>query len=270
MNRLAALADWLTCFSRLLFARRALLARRNLVIGLSWYGLLIFKSGGRLDGAEGRIPWHYPLNNADRVVSTTIDGEPVADLDFRGAYVAFAYAALKLPKPTAVDRYDIRGVDPAHPYDDYVRAVVKRMYSAALFSRDPLTHWTWETQREMYGFFDKKKRLQIAPTHAGYVGKTSPRRILAALRDLHPGIAGEFFTGRGHFYQNLESNILVAALLKLCDQHIGFLPMHDGLAVPRSKAGIAKAAMVEAFKEVTGAAWEPTIKSQTRESLLAR
>jgi hypothetical protein len=229
-----------------------------------------FQSGGRLGGAEGRMPWWYPVNNADRITGTQIDGEPVADLDFVGAYVAFAYAACDSPRPAEGDLYDIRKVDPLHPYDDYIRSVVKRMYSACLFCRDEVSHWTWETQKELYGFQDKKRRMWVPPTHADYAGKTSPKRIVAALKQLHPDIVREFFRGRGHYYQNVESNILVAALLRLCDQNVGFLPMHDGLAVPRSKAVIAKAAMVEAFKEVTGAAWQPTIKSQARESLLAR
>ena len=53
-------------------------------------------------------------------------------------------------------------------------------------------------------------------------------------------------------FMRTESDILVAALLRLLDLGVVALPMHDGLMVRRDKAAEAATVMREASLRVTG------------------
>jgi hypothetical protein len=77
--------------------------------------------------------------------------------------------------------------------------------------------------------------------------------IRAAILKAHPALSGVLETGRGLGLMFKESQILVAALLRLIDQGGPVaLPLHDAILCPRSKAAVVTRAMGDAAEEVTG------------------
>ena len=70
--------------------------------------------------------------------------------------------------------------------------------------------------------------------------------------EAHPALAPMIERGLGFRLMFIESQILVAALLKLAAQGAPALPLHDGLLCAKSKADIVREAMREASKAVTG------------------
>ena len=77
----------------------------------------------------------------------------------------------------------------------------------------------------------------------------------------HPGLSAVFETGIGMRLMFLESQILVATLLRLIAQGIIALPMHDGLMCQKSKTQIAMQAMRDAAVEITGFSLPIALKS---------
>ena len=61
-----------------------------------------------------------------------------------------------------------------------------------------------------------------------------------------------FFKGQGHHIQFLESQIMVRLLLALRRRDITALPVHDAVAVLRSRAEEVRQIMVDQFKAATG------------------
>ena len=80
---------------------------------------------------------------------------------------------------------------------------------------------------------------------------TGPQ-VRAAILSAHPALMGVFETGIGLRLMFVESQILVAALLAFREAGIAALPMHDGMMVARSKAGIAEGLMGNAAESITG------------------
>ena len=61
------------------------------------------------------------------------------------------------------------------------------------------------------------------------------------------------YCGLGHRCQFLESEILVSVLLRLGEAGITALRIHDAVLVPQSAVEIARATMLDVFKQKTGA-----------------
>jgi hypothetical protein len=171
-----------------------------------------FDLGGRLFGG-----WWENLKKPKRR-HIRVDGEHVADLDFKNLFVRLAYhhAGLDLPAPDD-DLYAVPGFK-RH------REGVKKVLSAMLFA---------------------KKRLARLPrdTKGLFPPGTKAATVRAAILALHPALAGTFETAVGFALMFTESQMLVAILLRLNAAGITALPMHDGLMVPLSKADQAARVM---------------------------
>lgn len=154
----------------------------------------------------------------------TIDGEPLADLDFRAMYVQLAYLREGLPLPKG------------DPYDWGIglpRNVVKLVLVTLLNkSRDT----------------DKLPESIIRHLPPAW----SASRVVTAIKKRHQGIAHLFGSAVGLSLMFTESQILVRLLLLLADKGVPALPMHDGIMVAKSNVIAAQKAMTQASEEVLG------------------
>lgn len=178
-----------------------------------------FDLGGRLYGG-----WWQNLKESDRAF-IRIDGESVADLDFKSMFPRLAYIHARKPTPPG-DPYALPG------FDGY-RNGVKRTFNAMLFRRGKLT-------RVPRGSRD------LLPENC------TGEKIRAAILNHHPLLKPLFERGIGFELMFLESRILIAVLLRLIDLGITALPMHDGLMVAESKARTASRVMGDVSEELTG------------------
>lgn len=153
-----------------------------------------------------------------------LNGEEVVDLDFRGMFSQLAYLEAGLALPNS---------DPYEGIEGLPRTAAKLGLSALLCRTGPMERLPSEMR-------------EVLPRH--WTG----RRLQTAMAERHPGIAHLFGTGVGLRLMFTESRILVATLLRLVDQGIPALPMHDGLMVPARSEDAAKVAMARASMEVVG------------------
>lgn len=199
-----------------------------------------FDQGGRL---YGKTFW-LNLPSARRG-GLRIDGEPVADLDFKNLGPRIAYVLLG-EEPPPGDLYDLTGLLPGydHSNEDH-RKAIKRSFAACLNggaggSRAP-----------------NRKTKQpgiLEPLPKG----TSAAKVRKAIFEKHPGFevlyerasAGEMAVGFEIMFK--ESCILLSALEQLKDDGVVALPFHDGLMVAQSKAQIAEDALRAASRDVLG------------------
>jgi len=190
-----------------------------------------FDLGGRLFGG-----WWQDLPRTRRH-AIRIAGQPVADLDFASMFLRLAYLRAGL-MPPAGDLYaGVPGLSDARWRDG-----VKGVASAMLFRSSPLTR----LPRDLKG--------ELPPGLSG-------SRVRAAILTAHSGLAGVFETGCGLGLMFTESRVLLASLRRLRDEGVAALPMHDGLMVARSQAGLAELAMGDASEEVTGARLPISLKT---------
>jgi hypothetical protein len=190
-----------------------------------------FDLGGRLFGG-----WWQELPR-ERRHAIRIGGEPIADLDFASMFLRLAYLEAGIPPPEG----DLYAAIPGFS-DPRWRDGVKKVVSAMLFRDSPMTR----LPRGLTG--------ELPP----YLRATTVR---SAIRKAHPALAQVLESGIGLHLMFVESQILVAALLRLVDLGIPALPMHDGLMVPRSKATTAAGEMLEASLRVTGFRLPISLKS---------
>ncbi|MGO4832212.1 hypothetical protein AB4144_07940, partial [Rhizobiaceae sp. 2RAB30] len=155
-----------------------------------------------------------------------IEGEEVADLDFTGMFSQLAYLEAGLTLPNS---------DPYEGIGGLPRAAAKLALSALLCRTGPM--------------------LRLPSELRQLLGKNwNAERLGASITVRHPGIAHLFGTSIGLRLMFTESRILVATLLRLIDQGVPALPMHDGLMVPASKEAAARTAMARSSMELVGIA----------------
>ena len=202
------------------FASRTLIRTFNLPPSLP-RGTICFDFGGRLFGG-----WWENLKKPKRQ-HIRINGEPVADLDFKNLFVRLAYHHAGLAPPSPGD--DLYAVPDFKKH----REGIKKVLSAMLFAYKRLTRLPRDTK-------------ELFPEG------TTAATVRAAIRAFHPALAGTFETGVGFSLMFTESQMLVAILLRLNAVGITALPMHDGIMVPVSKADQAAGVMGDVAKKLIG------------------
>ncbi len=190
-----------------------------------------FDLGGRLFGG-----WWQNLEKHRRR-HIRIDGEPIADLDFSSMFLRLAYLEAGLTPPGGDLYAAVQGFS-----EPQWREGVKQVTNAMFFRTSPLTRLPKGTEEHL---------------PLGTTGRAIRTAILAA----HPGLSAVFETGIGLRFMFHESQILIAALLRLIKQGIIALPMHDGFMCQKSKTQIAMQAMQDAAVEIVGFPLPITLKS---------
>ncbi|WP_092496755.1 hypothetical protein [Faunimonas pinastri] len=171
-----------------------------------------FDLGGRLFGG-----WWQSLKRHQRRF-IRIDGEPIADLDFKSLFPRLALLGMGHPQPEdGIDLYAVPGLE---GHRDGVKAAVATLL-----------------------FNDGPKRGLPAEVAAKLPAGWSIRRIRDTIHDHHPSLADCFERGLGLHLMWKESCILVYAALALNERGITALGMHDGIMVAASRADEAIAIM---------------------------
>ncbi len=157
-----------------------------------------------------------------------IDNEPMADLDFGSCFVALLHV------------YDGTEFDPDAP--------------------DPFTIEGYEQQRDVikqcaYAILNAPKRMKNYPDGVIEDGSRPPSRW-ADMEDIiftHVPLFEQYaYSALGLKLMRQESDILIAVLLDLIEEGIGFIPMHDGIMVPESKTQLTHDLMLKHYHLLTG------------------
>lgn len=184
-----------------------------------------FESGGRLFGG-----FWQGLREKERLEGLIINGEPVVGLDYGQMAPRILYGIAKAQPPEG-DLYDIPGLTTSNgrSYRDGVKKVINAlMFSDGLLKRKPMG------------------------TKSMLPSDLSMQEIIDLILQAHPAIAHLLGTEVGHKAQFIESQVMVKVLLRLKEQSIVALPIHDGLVVPDDDETKAKAVMEDMFKDEVG------------------
>jgi hypothetical protein len=177
-----------------------------------------FKSGGRLFGGF----WQQ-MKKVHRE-NLLIDGDEIVSLDYSqmSPKILYGYCGLV---PEMGDCYHIKGYE-------YCRKGIKKVFNAMTFSNEPMTRFP----KGINSLFPVKTRF---------------KDVSDAIENEHSGIGHMFYTGIGHYLQFLESQILVEVLLKLIDNGITALPVHDAVFVGWTHVYKSTQVMEQVFLDMT-------------------
>lgn len=171
--------------------------------------------GGRL--AAG---FWMSMRRAERFERIRLDGEPIADVDYRQLFPRLAYVTAQADQPEG-DIYDVAG-------DGTGRDGWKKLLNAMLFSKGSLGNWPEDTRNH----FPTGTKLCDA---------------IDMLRQKHAPIAHLFGTGIGFRLMRIESDMLIRIVSLLLKSDITALPLHDAILVARSHAQTTKKLMQDEF-----------------------
>jgi len=184
---------------------------------------------GRLYGG-----FWQPMSDTKRLEEIIIDREPVAILDYDQMSLAIAYGLSGIPLPEG-DLYLIDGL--SRMVDREPRPTVKQVVNALMNRKTPLMEYP----------------EGISPlTYQGGEEVYRARWLAEAIREKHAPIADWFEQGRGLELQRRDSNIATDVLLKLIDEGVIALPVHDAFIVPLSKKDYVRSVMIDTFREHVG------------------
>jgi hypothetical protein len=179
-----------------------------------------WQHGGRLAGG-----FWMSMKREDRFRQLRIDGELVADVDYRQLFPRLAYVRAQADQPSS-DIYDVTG-------DGSSREGWKTLFNALLFAEGRLGNWP-SGCREHF-----REGIKL-------------REAIDLLKRKHAPIANLFETRIGFQLMRIESDMLVAVVTHLLLNGITALPLHDAVLVARSNAEAAKQAMQHEFELRSG------------------
>jgi hypothetical protein len=179
-----------------------------------------WQHGGRLAGG-----FWMGMERAERFERIRIDGERIADVDYRQLFPRLAYVRAGKPQLEG-DIYHVAG-------DGSGRDGWKKLMNAMLFADGPLRNWPEGT-------------LQHFPSG------TKLRDAIKMLAARHAPIASLFGAGLGFQLMRIESDMLIRVIMHLASIGVTALPLHDAVLVAESKADVAADAMQSAFNVWTG------------------
>lgn len=178
-----------------------------------------WQHGGRLAGG-----FWMSMERAERFERIRIDGERVADVDYRQLFPRLAYVRAGEEQPDG-DIYDVAG-------DGTGRDGWKKLMNAMLFSQGPLKNWPEDTRQH-------------------FPDGTKIRKTVEMLAAKHAPIAHLFGTGLGFQLMRIESDMLIEVVTHLAGAGVAALPLHDAVLVAESKADVAANTMQGTFQKWT-------------------
>lgn len=201
-----------------------------------------FDQGGRLFGG-------FWVNLASRRrQSIRIDGEPVADLDFKSMFARLAYAEAGVAPPEG-DLYAFHGLE------DGYRSGAKLAMNTLFWDKKRLRR-NWPEEMGVGVGSDVEAGEDPSGKAAEYEGRlpagwTYPK-TKAAMEATHPALKPLFGRGVGGRLMFKESAIMLGVLRELRQRGTVALPLHDGLMVPRSRVEDVRRIMERVAREMTG------------------
>ncbi|WP_394886807.1 hypothetical protein ACG873_19390 [Mesorhizobium sp. AaZ16] len=175
-----------------------------------------FNEGGRFYGGW----WQGVPSHLRRYL--TINWYPTAELDYSNMQIAMLYADQRLALEG--DAYSIEGIPATHR--KLIKRTVLKIINAPGQIRAPRRvelpeGWTW-------------------------------RQIIDAVREKHAPIARYFGTGEGIRLQKRDADIAETVMLRLMDENILALPIHDSFIVEDGRQNRLRQVMVESYHQHLG------------------
>lgn len=187
--------------------------------------------GGRMfDYAE------VGLTNMKRDVrpDILIDGEKTCEVDIKACMLTIIYGVTGTPFDPTVDLYAVGGV---------ARPLVKKLVNMAIGKGGAPTQWPSTFKAELVEQGEQ-------PIPKGLKAKDAWSKVL----NVHPimGRLNEHGLGWPEL-QYIESEVLMGTLLELMDdQNVCALPIHDGVIVAVSHAGVTEDVFKSNFEKIVG------------------
>jgi hypothetical protein len=187
--------------------------------------------GGRMfDYAE------VGLTNMKRDVrpGILIDGEKTCEVDIKACMLTIIYGVTGTPFDPTVDLYAVGGV---------ARPLVKKLVNMAIGKGGAPTQWPSTFKAELVEQGEQ-------PIPKGLKAKDAWSKVL----NVHPimGRLNEHGLGWPEL-QYIESEVLMGTLLELMDdQNVCALPIHDGVIVAVSHAGVTEDVFKSNFEKIVG------------------
>jgi hypothetical protein len=179
-----------------------------------------FDRHGRLYGG-----FWIDLPGAERLEDLTIAGSPVVALDYGQMSIRLLYAKAGVA-PHFEDAYAVPGLE-GH------REGAKKLLNSVLAASAPLRRLPKDTRALL------PRPMPVA-------------RALRLVADFHRPVAEHFSRGLMLELMYRESEIVVRVLLRLVDEGVTALPVHDSIVVAEEHEEAAAAAMRDCFREATG------------------
>lgn len=183
---------------------------------------VFFELNGRLAGG------FWMSLRAQERGAIRLAGEPLADLDFKAMFIQLAYRSQGDELSEDFDPYKIPGLE--NHRDGAKLAMLSLLGRSTRMAK-----------------LSPELRDALPP---GW----NAARLMAAVKELHYGIEDLFSKDLAVQWMFHESQILIAVLLRLIDEGVPALPMHDGIMVPVSKKAAAQLAMQEVSANWLGGA----------------
>lgn len=185
----------------------------------------IFNNGSLQEGGRLYHGFWQDMSKEDRADYLRIEGAPVVSLDFAQMSVRTAYALVGTEPPEG-DLYELPGVTGD-------RQGVKTVFNALLANA-------------------KVPTRMPRGARAHFARHETVHSVIAGIRRRHPALVPLFGKGQSCALMNLESQIIIGAMLRLQDRGVVALPIHDGILVADHRMEVAKRALEEASKDVLG------------------
>jgi hypothetical protein len=196
-----------------------------------------FELGGRFFGA----PW-IQMASKDRR-SILIDGEETVELDFSALHPRLIYQLQHEPLAPSVDPYGL-----------------------GRWSEGERRGWAKHAFQKLLNAKPHSPIRRPPGVPYSKLKADEWKQLVADLIEHHYEISDWFRTGKGLQLQRIDSEIAEGVLLRMVDQGVCCLPIHDGFIVPTSHASALHRAMVDSYTEVMsrmdGGNGEPVVHAQ--------
>lgn len=221
--------------------------------------------GGRLfvhGGSVQLIPERY------RLKYLTIDGERVAEIDYRAIHAALLYENVAQQEPSvyalANEGFDPYKADRSFMIVDDME-VAKHKVKFGLKKYDPVRNLykralmmaiNNQNRTKAWGALntDIHKDSKLDPEDRRYVGLFKPdsNKVLEAVAEHNELIEDHFYKDNGVKLQFVDSRIALRVIDYLVQEGQTCLAYHDSFAVKESVAPLLESAMISAWKDVMG------------------
>jgi hypothetical protein len=184
-----------------------------------------FDKGGRFYGAVYQsFPGHIRQN-------ILINGEPTVELDFKSMHIRMLY--------------HMRGI----PYDDDPYSVCAGEEYKKIFKTGFLVGINAKNEKlAMQAISDQLKKRSLSLPAVEHPLKW----IVQTIKKTHPDIAEFLCSDMGIVLQNKDSRIMNNILMRLLDQNILGLPIHDSVIVQERHEQVLREIMLEEYENEMG------------------
>ena len=207
-----------------------------------------FRWGGRFYGGW----WQYVPSKYRKFIE--IEGCITCEMDYSTLMPRILYAKVGVRPPK--DSYVVPG------WDEGIRKIAKKAFNQLInSSEDSRNERQWHrfapnlTPDPLPKGWVNMKKHQRSELRRMEFRKLTGREYTELLRDLkamHEPIDQYFFTQAWKWLQRMDSDIAERVMLRLLDEQVTSLPIHDSFIVRRGAEDLLLRVMNQAFREIVG------------------